>query len=197
MCKTVKLITWLFLFLKGVIKLKVITEKGGVKARSVNDKAIEHSIAKKTELSKRNEKELTSRTERTVHHADRNAPKPDKKEMQINRTIPNKRSGRAVSSVTANNVLGLVGFQTLRCDLSSDSADRLCKNFSRFSYNASRLADTRNSFLCSARRKPQQLGSLFSAQLDTLLFYAFQLEFLIPQPLYNMGFTAQQLYWSS
>lgn len=103
MCKTVKLITWLFLFLKGVIKLKVITEKGGVKARSVNDKAIEHSIAKKTELSKRNEKELTSRTERTVHHADRNAPKTDKKEMQINRTIPNKRSGRAVSSVTANN----------------------------------------------------------------------------------------------
>ncbi|MGN0700223.1 MAG: hypothetical protein ACI4J8_04405 [Oscillospiraceae bacterium] len=40
--------------------MKVITEKGGVKARSVNDRAIEHSISQKTELSKKNERELRS-----------------------------------------------------------------------------------------------------------------------------------------
>ena len=45
----------------GVIYLKIITEKGGVKARSVNDRSIEHSISQKTELSKKNEKALTSR----------------------------------------------------------------------------------------------------------------------------------------
>ena len=38
--------------------MKVITEKGGVKAHSVNDRSIEHSVSQKTELSKKTEKEL-------------------------------------------------------------------------------------------------------------------------------------------
>ena len=42
--------------------MKVITEKGGVKASSVNDRSIEHSISQKTELSKKNEKELSGKT---------------------------------------------------------------------------------------------------------------------------------------
>ena len=41
--------------------MKVITEKGGIKARSVNDRSIEHSISQKTELSKKNEKELSGK----------------------------------------------------------------------------------------------------------------------------------------
>ena len=42
--------------------MKVINSKGGVKARSVNDRAIEHSISQKTELSKKNGKLFTHHT---------------------------------------------------------------------------------------------------------------------------------------
>ena len=66
--------------------MKVITENGGIKARSVNDRAIEHSISQKTELSKKNERELTGKAERTVHQADRNTPKAETR----NGTVPNR-----------------------------------------------------------------------------------------------------------
>ena len=57
-----------------MINLKVITEKGGVKASSVNDRSIEHSISQKTELSKKNEKELSGKTERTVRRSEKDEP---------------------------------------------------------------------------------------------------------------------------
>ena len=60
----------------GVIYLKIITEKGGVKARSVNDRSIEHSISQKTELSKKNEKALSGKTERTVRRSEKDEPMP-------------------------------------------------------------------------------------------------------------------------
>lgn len=66
--------------------MKVINSKGGVKARSVNDRAIEHSISQKTELSKKNERELTGKAERTVHQADRNAQKAETRKG----TVPNR-----------------------------------------------------------------------------------------------------------
>lgn len=56
--------------------MKVITEKGGVKARSVNDRSIEHSISQKTELSKKNEKALSGKTERTVRRSEKDKPVP-------------------------------------------------------------------------------------------------------------------------
>lgn len=78
--------------------MKVITEKGGVKARSVNDRAIEHSISQKTELSKKNEKELTSKTERTVHQADRNVPKSETSQNAVpNRPIPAQQKKKEVA----------------------------------------------------------------------------------------------------
>jgi len=60
----------------GVIYLKIITEKGGVKARSVNDRSIEHSISQKTELSKKNEKALSGKTERTVRRSEKDELMP-------------------------------------------------------------------------------------------------------------------------
>lgn len=54
--------------------MKVITEKSGVKARSVNDRSIEHSISQKTELSKKNEKEFSGKTERTVRRSEKDEP---------------------------------------------------------------------------------------------------------------------------
>ena len=54
--------------------MKVITEKGGVKASSVNDRSIEHSISQKTELSKKNEKALSGKTERTVRRSEKDEP---------------------------------------------------------------------------------------------------------------------------
>lgn len=59
-----------------MIYLKVITEKSGVKARSVNDRSIEHSISQKTELSKKNEKEFSGKTERTVRRSEKDEPVP-------------------------------------------------------------------------------------------------------------------------
>lgn len=56
--------------------MKVITEKGGVKARSMNDRSIEHSISQKTELSKKNEKALSGKTERTVRRSEKDKPVP-------------------------------------------------------------------------------------------------------------------------
>ena len=59
-----------------MIYLKVITEKGGVKAHSVNDRSIEHSISQKTELFKKNEKALSGKTERTVRRSEKDEPVP-------------------------------------------------------------------------------------------------------------------------
>ena len=59
-----------------MIYLKVITEKSGVKARSVNDRSIEHSISQKTELSKKNEKEFSGKTERTVRRSEKDELMP-------------------------------------------------------------------------------------------------------------------------
>ena len=56
--------------------MKVITEKSGVKARSMNDRSIEHSISQKTELSKKTEKELSGKTERTVRRSEKDEPVP-------------------------------------------------------------------------------------------------------------------------
>ena len=56
--------------------MKVITEKGGVKAHSVNDRSIEHSVSQKTELSKKTEKELWGKTERTVRRSEKDEPMP-------------------------------------------------------------------------------------------------------------------------
>lgn len=78
--------------------MKVINSKGGVKARSVNDRAIEHSISQKTELSKKNEREITGKAERTVHQADRNAPKAETRNGAVpNRPIPAQQKKNGVA----------------------------------------------------------------------------------------------------
>lgn len=78
--------------------MKVINSKGGVKARSVNDRAIEHSISQKTELSKKNERELTGKAERTVHQAERNAPKAETRNGAVpNRPIPAQQKKNGVA----------------------------------------------------------------------------------------------------
>lgn len=77
--------------------MKVITEKGGVKARSVNDRAIEHSISQKTELSKKNERELTGKAERAVHQADMNTPKTETRNGAVpHRPIPAQQKKTAL-----------------------------------------------------------------------------------------------------
>ncbi|MGN0656613.1 MAG: hypothetical protein ACI4KR_07455 [Ruminiclostridium sp.] len=80
--------------------MKVITEKSGVKARSVNDRSIEHSISQKTELSKKDEREITGKAERAVHQADRNAPKAEMRNGKIPNRPPSAKhnSARSVSS---------------------------------------------------------------------------------------------------
>lgn len=78
--------------------MKVINSKGGVKARSVNDRAIEHSISQKTELSKKNERELTGKAERAVHQADRNAQKAETRNGAVpNRPIPAQQKKNGVA----------------------------------------------------------------------------------------------------
>lgn len=78
--------------------MKVITEKGGIKARSVNDRAIEHSVSQKTELSKKNERELTGKAERAVHQADRNVQKAEIKNGAVpNRPIPAQQKKNGVA----------------------------------------------------------------------------------------------------
>ena len=72
--------------------MKVINSKGGVKARSVNDRAIEHSISQKTELSKKNERELTGKAERAVHQADRNAQKAETRNDAMTCSTSRKRT---------------------------------------------------------------------------------------------------------
>lgn len=71
--------------------MKVITEKGGIKARSVNDRSIEHSIAEKTSLSKKNERELTGKAERTVHQADEKAKKAEQRSNFAPNRPPNAK----------------------------------------------------------------------------------------------------------
>ena len=78
--------------------MKVINSKGGVKARPVNERAIEHSISQKTELSKKNEREITGKAERTVHQADRNAPKAEMRNGAVpNRPIPAQKKKNGVT----------------------------------------------------------------------------------------------------
>lgn len=78
--------------------MKVINSKGGVKARSVNDRAIEHSISQKTELSKKNERELTGKAERAVHQADRNTQKAETRNGAVpNRPIPAQQKKNGVA----------------------------------------------------------------------------------------------------
>ena len=68
--------------------MKVITEKGGIKARSVNDRSIEHSISQKTELSKKNEKELTGKTERTIRRSENDEPVPSERGKSVQNRPP-------------------------------------------------------------------------------------------------------------
>ena len=78
--------------------MKVIIEKSGVHSRSVNDRAIEHSISQKTELSKKNERELTGKAERTVHQADKTAPKAETRNGAVpNRPIPAQQKKNGVA----------------------------------------------------------------------------------------------------
>ena len=59
---------------KGVNTLKVIIEKNGINAHSVNDKAvISHEIAQKTELSKKSGGRLEKQQVRTVGGAEKTA----------------------------------------------------------------------------------------------------------------------------
>ncbi len=77
-----------------------------MKARSVSNKSIEHSISQKTELSKKNEKELKGKAEKTVRHAE-----TEKVKVQVSRTNPDKhpisenKSGRSVSTAKIHAVL--------------------------------------------------------------------------------------------
>lgn len=68
--------------------MKVITEKGGIKARSVNDRSIEHSISQKTELSKKNEKELSGKTERTIRRSEKDEPAPSERGKSVQNRPP-------------------------------------------------------------------------------------------------------------
>lgn len=76
-----------------------------MKARSVSNKSIEHSISQKTELSKKNETERKGKAEKTVRHAD-----TEKVKVQVSRTNPDNRpisetkSGRSVSTAKIHAV---------------------------------------------------------------------------------------------
>lgn len=64
----------------------------------MNDRAIEHSISQKTELLKKNERELTGKAERTVHQADRNAPKTETRNGAVpNRPVPAQQKKNGVA----------------------------------------------------------------------------------------------------
>ena len=72
--------------------MKVIDEKSGVKAHSSNKTAIEHGIAQKTELSKKNGKELTSRATHEVRHADdRKTPHTEQHRTDIPRNAQHNK----------------------------------------------------------------------------------------------------------
>lgn len=83
--------------------MRVITENGGIKAHSVNDRAIEHSIAEKTSLSKKNERELTGRTERTVTHADDKAKPAEQRGNAVPNRPPNAQSKQSGKLQTAHS----------------------------------------------------------------------------------------------
>ena len=78
--------------------MKVVIEKNGIHSRSVNDRAIEHSISQKTELSKKNERELTGKAERAVHQADKGAPKAETRNGAVpNRPVPAQQKKNGVA----------------------------------------------------------------------------------------------------
>ena len=86
--------------------MKVIIGKNNISARSVNDRAIEHSIAEKTTLSKKNERELTGRTERSVTHADNKANPTEQRGNTVPNRPPNaqsKQSGKLQTAQLQNN----------------------------------------------------------------------------------------------